>query len=88
MLPILEERNVTVYSIFSYCTVPFQARNNKETEICYCATTTLLNQFLVRHLKCVGTMEMLLTFLALFHPSNSIHMATPPSAAVRFHTQM
>lgn len=81
----------SVYSIFSYCTVPFQARKykEKETEICYCATKTmLLNQFLVRHLKCVGTMEMLLTSLALFHPSNSIHMAAPPSAAVWFHTQM
>lgn len=32
-------------------------------------------------------METLLTSLALFHPSNSIHMATPPSAAARFHTQ-
>ena len=31
---------------------------------------------------------MLLTSLALFHPSNSIHMATAPSVAAWFHTQM
>lgn len=30
---------------------------------------------------------MLLTSLVLFHPSKSIHMATPPSAAVWFHNQ-
>lgn len=31
-------------------------------------------------------MEMLLMSLAYFHPSNSIHMATPHSAAAWFHT--
>lgn len=31
-------------------------------------------------------MEMLLMSLAYFHPSNSIHMAAPHSAAAWFHT--
>lgn len=55
MTPKFEEINVSVYAIFDYCTVAFQARNEsrKETEICYCATeTTLLHQLLLLSVVC------------------------------------
>lgn len=55
MPPIFEDKSVSVYAIFNYCTVSSQARNElrKETDICYCATKTmLLNQLLVTSEVC------------------------------------